>query len=108
MTKCGLDFRQWLKARPEKVIAVVTHSGFLRIWISHTKDANADYRIFDFADDTGDELVEWECTEHRGGGMGKSEKGKAYVESTEFPQEHREEGPKAKQAPEEVGEEAPR
>ena len=37
ITQRGLDCRQWLKAKPKKVIAVVTHSGFLRIGISHTE-----------------------------------------------------------------------
>ena len=48
---------------------------------------NADYRVFDFADDGSDELVEWKMTEEKGGGMGRSEKGKAYGEPSEFPAE---------------------
>ena len=44
----------WLKARPEKVIAVVSHSGFLRVGIANRGFANGDYRVFDFVD--GDEL----------------------------------------------------
>ena len=114
ITQRGLDCRQWLKSRPEKVIAVVSHSGFLRLGISHTKYANADYRVFDFADDASDELVEWESTEHRGGGMGKSEKGRVYAGGPGFPHEQRKEGAEAKraseaeQASEEVVDEVPR
>lgn len=36
-----------LYARPEKVIVVVSHSGFLRAGISGSWFQNADYRIFD-------------------------------------------------------------
>jgi len=69
----GLMAKQWLKDRPEKVIAVVSHSGFLRVGISQKRYENADFRIFDFAE--GLEVKEWELTEERGGGLGKSEKG---------------------------------
>ncbi|CAD0026456.1 unnamed protein product [Aureobasidium pullulans] len=59
-----------LHSRKEKVIAVVSHSGFLRCAISLCKYANADYRIFDFAETSkegGDlELVEWKETEENG------------------------------------------
>lgn len=70
----GSDCRRWLKSRPEKVIAVVTHSAFLRIGIAPTRFANADYRVFDFVAD-GDELHQWPLTDENGGGMGKSPKG---------------------------------
>jgi broad specificity phosphatase PhoE len=76
LTKRGLEARKWLKARPEKVIAVVSHSGFLRGPISNKKYAHADFRIFDFAPDGDDaRLVEWEVTETNGGGLGRSQSG---------------------------------
>ena len=87
ITQRGVDCRRWLKSRPEKVIAVVSHSGFLRVGISHTKYANADYRVFQFKDGYDDELVEWDLTESRGGGMGKSKRGKAYGGPSDFPSE---------------------
>lgn len=80
--------------RPEKVIAVVSHSGFLRCAISLCKYANADYRIFDFKDKAEGadlELVEWELTESNGGGLGESEKGRAEIEESDFPGEQAEE-----------------
>lgn len=40
--------RQELKARKEKVIAVVSHSAFLRTAVANARFANTDYRIFDF------------------------------------------------------------
>ncbi|KEQ91143.1 hypothetical protein AUEXF2481DRAFT_510828 [Aureobasidium subglaciale EXF-2481] len=45
----------------EKVIAVVSHAGFLRCAVSLCKYSNADYRIFDFKESDGEgdlELVE--------------------------------------------------
>ena len=33
----GIACRKWLKERPEKVIAVVSHSGFLRVGVSSKK-----------------------------------------------------------------------
>ena len=80
----AISCRQWLQARPEKVIAVVSHGAFLRIGISHRWYANADYRVFDFADDGGDELVEWKLTDDEGGAMGRSPKGAAYAEDIDF------------------------
>lgn len=56
--------------------------------------ANADYRIFDFAPDTDaekPELVEWSLTADNGGGMGKSEKGRAEIDARDFPTEKTEE-----------------
>ncbi|RDW77529.1 hypothetical protein BP6252_05582 [Coleophoma cylindrospora] len=89
--KRGQDVRRWLRNRPERVIAVVSHGAFLRLGMCNKKMANADYRILDFAearklengvceegDETGDEeglkLVEWESTAANGGGLGKSSK----------------------------------
>jgi broad specificity phosphatase PhoE len=78
LTRRGIEARKWLRNRPEKVIAVVSHSGFLRVGVSYRRYDNADYRIFDFAEghvEVGGKLVEWEQTESRGGGLGKSPKG---------------------------------
>jgi hypothetical protein len=76
--------------RPEKVIAVVSHAGFLRTAISQCHYANADYRIFNFEEKmVGREfrLREWERTEEKGGAMGRSWKGIARVEEGDFPEE---------------------
>ena len=84
----GKQARRWLKARPEKVIAVVTHSRFLRTSVVSSRFANADYRIYDFneKDESGDALlVQWVATESRGGGMGKSIKGPGIVKPKDFP-----------------------
>lgn len=67
----GIAARKWLRNRPEKVIAVVSHSGFMRIGVSYKNYNNADFRIFDFAEGfekIGGKLVEWELTEANGGG----------------------------------------
>lgn len=37
------------------------------------------------------ELLEWPLTAERGGGMGRSEKGRAEIEPRDFPQEQEEE-----------------
>lgn len=76
-----------LYRRPEKVIAVVSHAGFLRTGITSGKRfANADYRVFTFAKD-GDGIFEDEGTQKAGGGMGKSEKGIYEVQEWDFPDE---------------------
>jgi len=82
----GRIARQWLKARPEKVIAVVSHSAFLRTGVANARFANADYRIFDFKDDNVNsvEIQEWELTAEGPGGMGRSEKGWMTVEEGDF------------------------
>lgn len=80
----GLDCRRWLKSRPERVVAVVSHSAFLRTAVSHRRYFNADYRVFDFADDGSDELIERPLTEERGGGMGRSEKGTHHAKPSDF------------------------
>lgn len=79
----GSDCRRWLKARPEKVIAVVSHSSFLRIGVSNTKFHTADYRVFGFGDE-GDQLVEWDLTVENEGGLGKSRRGKSYAAASDF------------------------
>ncbi|GME62796.1 Histidine phosphatase superfamily clade-1 [Neofusicoccum parvum] len=85
----GQTCLEWLHGRPEKIIVVVSHSGFLRCAVSQRRYANADYRIFDFADKVGTDYVlkEWEATEANGGGMGKSEKGVASITEWDFPGE---------------------
>lgn len=82
---------QNLYNRKEKVIAVVSHSGFLRTAISQTLYFNADYRVFDFASELTPSgvprLVEWELTEKKGGGMGRSELGHHPIVGRDFPAE---------------------
>jgi broad specificity phosphatase PhoE len=90
ITRRGIEARRWLKNRPEKVIAVVSHAGFLRVGVSNRQYNNADYRIFDFAEGTEDDanggrLNEWKETEDRGGGLGTSEKGVFGFETQYFP-----------------------
>ncbi|RDW77669.1 hypothetical protein BP6252_05722 [Coleophoma cylindrospora] len=75
LTERGLAARRWLKARKEKVIAVVGHDGFMRVGICQKKFGNADFRIFEFAGGDSLELIEWEETEKRGGGLGTCPKG---------------------------------
>ncbi|USW58066.1 Putative histidine phosphatase superfamily, clade-1 [Septoria linicola] len=77
--------------RPEKVIAVVSHAGFLRTGISKRRYANADYRCFEFrrrgrGEKEKLELVGDGQTERRGGGMGRSEKGVFEVQDWDFPE----------------------
>ena len=46
--------------------------------MSYKKYENADFRIFDFSEgdeEIGGKLIEWELTEKKGGGLGKSPKG---------------------------------
>ncbi|ESZ98262.1 hypothetical protein SBOR_1358 [Sclerotinia borealis F-4128] len=86
----GIVAKKWLQQRPEKVIAVVSHSAFLLTCISYKRYANADYRIFDFANGDGQksaELVEWELTESRGGGLGKSPRGTFGMSVNDYPME---------------------
>ena len=91
LTKRGIEARRWLKNRPEKVIAVVSHAGFLRVGVSYCQYDNADFRVFEFVDGDEDDavggrLVEWKLTEERGGGLGKSLKGKFGWETQTFPE----------------------
>lgn len=92
LTERGIAARKWLRERPEKVIVVVSHAGFLRLGVSYRKYENADYRIFDFAegdadDGVGGRLVEWKETEERGGGLGMSPKGTFKLRPGDFPDE---------------------
>jgi len=90
LTERGIEARRWLKSRPEKVIAVISHSGFLRVGVSYRMYDNADIRIFDFAegyDDVGGKLGEWELTEQKGGGLGRSAKGEYPMGPGDYPKE---------------------
>ena len=63
----------------------MTHSAFLRTSVANARFANADYRIYDFATDEGNAgIVEWDLTESRGGGMGRSQKGRMAIEEGDF------------------------
>lgn len=87
-----------LYSRPEKVIAVVTHSGFLRTAVCNRMFFNADYRVFTFdeeamakAEKEGQKkfiLKESEETEKKGGGMGRSDVGVFGIQKNDFPPEH--------------------
>ena len=105
----GIAARKWLRNRPEKVIAVVSHSGFLRVGVSYKKYDNADFRIFDFAegdDDVGGKLVEWEMTDMKGGGLGKSPQGYFPLGPGDYPPEP-EVGPEAERNIGEIVNEVP-
>lgn len=94
----GIAARKFLSSRPEKVIAVVSHAGFLRTSLCNRRFDNADFRIFDFKDDeNGLELVEWELTEKKGGGFGRSEVGVFPLTENDVP----------RKVPEEVVDEVP-
>lgn len=60
--------------RPEKVIVVVSHSGFLRLGVTGHFFMNADYRIFDYEERNSYskefKLKQWEST--KAGGLGWS------------------------------------
>ena len=90
LTQRGIAARKWLRNRPEKVIAVVSHSGFLRVGVSYRHYDNADFRIFDFGegeDEIGGKLIERELTELKGGGLGKSTKGICPMGPGDYPDE---------------------
>jgi hypothetical protein len=76
--------------RPEKVIAVVSHAGFLRTAIANRRFANADYRVFEISEDSAGHLslIEDEATEAKGGGMGRCQKGVFRGEQWDFPREN--------------------
>jgi hypothetical protein len=71
----GKAARTWLKARPEKVIAVVSHGGFMRLGICGKRFGNADFRVSEFEEGEGLGVVEWESTENKGGELGSCPKG---------------------------------
>jgi broad specificity phosphatase PhoE len=90
-----------LYSRPEKVIAVVSHSGFLRVAVANRRFFNADWRVFDYDEEKMREsrengegldgqglfaLKEWSLTEEKGGGMGRSEKGVFTMVRGDYPE----------------------
>ncbi|CAG8983919.1 hypothetical protein HYALB_00006886 [Hymenoscyphus albidus] len=76
----GTMAKEWLRSIPEKVIVIVSHSGFLRVGVSHKGYYNADYRIFEFGEGEKEgDLVELDVTEKNGGGLGKSNYGTYYL-----------------------------
>lgn len=85
-----------LYKRPEKVVAVVSHSGFLRTAICNRNFFNADWRVFEFDEEEGGKgqmvLREWEETEGKGGGMGRSERGVWGIVEGDFPVEREVDG----------------
>lgn len=91
-----------LYSRPEKVIAVVSHSGFLRTAVCNRAFFNADWRVFTYDESAMAEsqangegpdghgifiLKEAEETEKKGGGMGRSQMGTFGVVEGDFPPE---------------------
>lgn len=81
----GHDARLWLRRRPEKVVAIVTHSAFLRTSVAYSRFANADFRVFDFAEGEDNvALLQWQMSDVRGGGMGRSPRGRVGVEPGDF------------------------
>ncbi|KAI1819013.1 phosphoglycerate mutase-like protein [Xylaria intraflava] len=66
---------QKLYERPEKVIIVISHSGFLRVGLTGCWFFNADYRVFDFAagESPGSPyLLEQQAYTRERGGLGHS------------------------------------
>ncbi|GAM89176.1 hypothetical protein ANO11243_072130 [Dothideomycetidae sp. 11243] len=77
-----------LYARPERLVAVVGHSAFLRTAVSQRRYANADFRVFTFDSETKPgslRLVEAEETAGEGG-MGWSQPGVAELRQGELPE----------------------
>jgi broad specificity phosphatase PhoE len=99
-----------LYSRPEKVIAVVSHSGFLRTAVCNRMFFNADWRVFEFDEQEMEKnggayiLKEDEETEKKGGGMGRSEMGVFGVEDGDFPPEVEEEEAKKEEQVEDLEE----
>lgn len=93
--------------RKEKVIAVVSHSGFLRAGVSHRMYANADFRVFTFREpNTPDSvpcLIESEITAGKGG-LGRSDAGYFPARDSEFPPEKKVEDIKSRQGERTEGE----
>ncbi|KAJ9612583.1 hypothetical protein H2200_004180 [Cladophialophora chaetospira] len=75
--------------RPEGLIIIVSHSSFMRLAVTGSQFANADYRIFDFnkrkSDQDSYSLTEWESTRSNGGGLGLSPKAQVELGSGDLP-----------------------
>ncbi|KAL6708770.1 hypothetical protein ACN47E_002466 [Coniothyrium glycines] len=104
----GQSALEELYKRPEKVIAVVSHSGFLRTAVCQRMFYNADWRVFTFDEERmekqgGFALKEDEATEKKGGGMGRSDVGVFGVVDGDFPSEVREQA-REEEKVEELGE----
>ncbi|KAH7356141.1 histidine phosphatase superfamily [Pyrenochaeta sp. MPI-SDFR-AT-0127] len=98
-----------LYSRPEKVIAVVSHSGFLRTAVCNRMFFNADWRVFEFDErETKAQgkfvLRESEETEKNGGGMGRSTAGFFGVRASDFPPDIEEQQAKSEGRLEELDE----
>ncbi|QDS67438.1 hypothetical protein FKW77_000383 [Venturia effusa] len=84
-----------LYRRPERVVVVVSHSGFLRTAITSKQFGNADYRVYDFDEHVEPttidgvkiqyKLIERYETDSKGGGMGWSEIGHFGITTEDFP-----------------------
>ena len=61
-----------LSRRPEKLVLVISHSGFLRVGVTGYWWMNADYRIFDFEHATSGELRLRQDESTLSGGLGLS------------------------------------
>jgi hypothetical protein len=102
--KCLSD----LYNRPERVIAVVSHSWFLRAIVTHHYFFNGDYRIFEFTEWPQEDstllgphiLKQWERT--AAGGMGWSWTERAGTKDSDFPDEEAERSEEAQQKMEEL------
>ncbi|KAL9116489.1 MAG: hypothetical protein Q9187_006985 [Circinaria calcarea] len=73
------EVRQWLKARPEKEIVIVTHGGFLHYFTGDWSDSarfegtgwsNTEFRSYQFSDETGDDTSLVETKASRDGRRG--------------------------------------
>ena len=78
--------------RKEKVIGVVSHSGFLRTAVCNRMFFNADWRVFEWDEEAMSKdgrcvLREREETEVKGGGMGRSDVGVFGIVEGDFPLE---------------------
>jgi hypothetical protein len=99
-----------LYQRPEKVIAVVSHSGFLRTAVCNRMFFNADWRVFEFDEEEMKKQegkyapTAWAETAPPGGGRGRSDVGVFGVVEGDFPPEVQEEAAKKEEQVEELGE----
>jgi broad specificity phosphatase PhoE len=45
LTQRGIEARKWLRNRPERIIAIVSHSGFLRVGVSNSSGQSFSIRM---------------------------------------------------------------